>query len=301
MVGGTVRSRPAVVAGRVGFRIHGLLARFLYIAAIELAAVIILFDPKQHREALSSMTVGTDVHNYWQAWQGGLYHGSRLVYGAGVYLYSPAFAQLFYPLTVLDFTLVRILWAIPAVIGFWWLVRPAAVPYRIGLFAIGLASVATGNIEWLICVAVVLGMRYPGMWAIVLLTKVTPGLGLLWFAARNEWRALWIALGWTVAVVAVSFVLVPSLWFDWLDLLVRNATAVHPRYEGLIGLLPLRLIAAAAIIWIGARRNRPEALVLGLFLATPDINVTTFAMACVLPRLALADPVDADRSRGDVS
>ena len=32
-------------------------------------------------------------------------------------------------------------------------------------------------------------------WAFVLLTKVTPGMGLLWFVVRREWRALLIAYG----------------------------------------------------------------------------------------------------------
>ena len=44
-------------------------------------------------------------------------------------------------------------------------------------------------------VAIVLGFRWPFTWAFVLLTKVTPGVGLLWFAVRREWRSLAIALG----------------------------------------------------------------------------------------------------------
>ena len=50
------------------------------------------------------------------------------------------------------------------------------------------------------------GFRYPWTWGFVLLTKVTPGVGLLWFAVRREWRALAIALGVTGAIVAVSLV-----------------------------------------------------------------------------------------------
>ena len=52
-----------------------------------------------------------------------------------------------------------------------------------------------------------LGFRYPWTWGFVLLTKVTPGIGLLWFAVRREWRALAIALGVTGVIVAVSLVL----------------------------------------------------------------------------------------------
>ena len=67
-----------------------------------------------------------------------------------------------------------------------------------------------GNIHLLLAVAIVLGFRYPAAWAFVLLTKVTPGIGLLWFAARGEWRKLGIALGFTAAIVAVTFVFMPA-------------------------------------------------------------------------------------------
>ena len=45
--------------------------------------------------------------------------------------------------------------------------------------------------------AIALGFRYPAAWSFLLLTKVTPGIGLVWFAVRREWRPLAIALGFT--------------------------------------------------------------------------------------------------------
>ena len=67
-----------------------------------------------------------------------------------------------------------------------------------------------GNIHLWIAAAIALGFRYPWTWGFVLLTKVTPGVGLLWFAVRREWRALGIALGVTGAIVAVSLLLAAS-------------------------------------------------------------------------------------------
>ncbi len=49
-----------------------------------------------------------------------------------------------------------------------------------------------------------IGFRYPAAWSLILLTKITPGIGLLWFAVRREWRALAIALGATAAIASVS-------------------------------------------------------------------------------------------------
>ena len=45
-----------------------------------------------------------------------------------------------------------------------------------------------GNIHLLLGAVIVAGFRWPWLWALPLLTKVTPGVGLLWFALRREWR-----------------------------------------------------------------------------------------------------------------
>jgi len=42
----------------------------------------------------------------------------------------------------------------------------------------------------LLAVAIAVGFRYPAAWALVLITKVTPGIGLVWFAVRREWCPL---------------------------------------------------------------------------------------------------------------
>ena len=89
------------------------------------------------------------------------------------------------------------------------------------LFAVGVllaaAELAGGNISLLLAVAIVVGFRWPAAWALILLTKVSPGIGLLWFAVRREWRNLAIALGATAAVVAVSAVIMPGAWLEWLE------------------------------------------------------------------------------------
>ena len=56
------------------------------------------------------------------------------------------------------------------------------------------------NINLLIVAAVLIGFRHPWAWAFVALTKVTPGVGMLWFAVRREWRHFAIAAGATVAI-----------------------------------------------------------------------------------------------------
>ena len=59
----------------------------------------------------------------------------------------------------------------------------------------------------------------------------TAGIGLLWFAVRREWRPLGIALGTTLAISAVSFVLAPGLWTSWFDLLAGGGGTLCLRVE----------------------------------------------------------------------
>ncbi len=59
-----------------------------------------------------------------------------------------------------------------------------------------------GNIHLMLGAAIVLGFRYPAAWAFPILTKVTPGVGILWFAVRREWRPLFMAVAVTAAVAA---------------------------------------------------------------------------------------------------
>ncbi|MBA3778977.1 MAG: DUF2029 domain-containing protein [Chloroflexi bacterium] len=67
-----------------------------------------------------------------------------------------------------------------------------------------------GNINAFLGVVAVLSFRYPVLWAVPLLTKVTPGVGLIWFVVRREWRNLAIALGATALIAGISFLAAPQ-------------------------------------------------------------------------------------------
>jgi hypothetical protein len=205
------------------------------------------------------------------------------------YVYSPAFLQAVSPLT-------RLPWL--AFIGVWTAILLVAVRFLSGprLFAIGLClamiELVGGNISLLLAAAMVIGFRWPAAWAFVLLTKVTPGIGLLWFVVRREWRQLGIALGATGVVVAVSAVIMPGAWLEWLSLLVSLAGR-----DGTSAAVPvpflLRLpIAVAVVVW-GARTNRRWAVPVAGMLALPALWYGGLTM--LLAVIALRDP---DRNPG---
>ena len=226
---------------------------------------------------------GGDRLMYWSTVGQPLYHNA--VFTLADFLYSPAAAQALYPLSLLPWTVFWAIFALAGAVTFAWLLAPLGWALGPPLFLAVLPIAIDGNLEWLIALVVVFGFRVPGLWAIPLLTKVSPGVGLLWFAVRREWRPLAIALGTTVVVAGVSFVYAPSLWFDWFGMLRENAQS---RGEGW-SLLPIpliwRVVLAAVIIGWGARTDRRWTLLVGGMLARPDLLLAELAMLAALPRL----------------
>ena len=237
-----------------------------------------------------------DTHAYWAAPLDDLYGAARAG-GADAYLYAPAFAQALVPLKAMPWLVFAGSWllimavCLVAVAG-WWALLVAFVPFV-------LIELQAGNIHLLLALAVGLGLRYPSTWAFVLLTKPTLGVGLLWFVVRREWRQLAIALGSTVVVAAISFVIAPTAWSAWVDVLVANAgRPISPDYSGVIHIpLLLRLPVAAAIVVWGARTDRPWVLAVAATLALPILWVNGLALLLAIPLLIDRDEVRARVSR----
>lgn len=125
-----------------------------------------------------------------------------------------------------------------------------------------------GNIHLLMAAAIYLGMRYPVCWAFVLLSKVTPGVGLVWFAARREWRALAEALGATAVIVVLGMLIAPDLWMEWVrSLAIKAGLSVPTAFPPLVVRLPL----AALLAWYAGRTGRAWLVPVACFLGMPNI------------------------------
>jgi hypothetical protein len=112
-----------------------------------------------------------------------------------------------------------------------------------------------GNPQAIVAAAIVIGFRWPAAWAFVLLTKIGPGVGLLWFAVRGEWRNLAIAVGTTAAIVAVSVAVAPGMWVEFTRFAVSNAGVAPPVPVVPIPLFVRLPMSIALIVW-GARTDR---------------------------------------------
>lgn len=214
-----------------------------------------------------------DAKAYWSAARGDMY--AHPGFGTALaYYYAPAFQQLLAPILDLPF---------PAFLGIWYVLLGAALVYLSRwwlLFTLAVVFVIedmiTGNIQVFMALAIVAGFRYPATWAFILLTKVTPGVGLLWFVVRREWRNLAIALGATAVIAGVSFVFAPSLWFDWVATLRANA-GVDAAWPYFPFPLLVRLPAAAVVVTIGSLRGWRWSVPVAATLALPalwPVNMT---------------------------
>ncbi|HEV8281342.1 MAG TPA: glycosyltransferase 87 family protein [Candidatus Limnocylindrales bacterium] len=225
-----------------------------------------------------------DAHAYWAAPLNDLYGAARAG-GADAYLYAPAFAQALASFKALPWPVFAGLWllfmalCLVAIVGVWALLVAFIPPVLIELQA--------GNIHLPLALAIGLGLRYPSTWAFVLLTKPTLGIGLLWFIVRREWRQLTIALGTTALIAAVSFVVAPGAWVEWIDALIVNAGhPISPDYSGVIHIpLLLRLPVAAAIVIWGARTDRPWTVAVAATLALPILWINGLAVLLAAPLL----------------
>jgi hypothetical protein len=175
---------------------------------------------------------------------------------------------------------------------YWALVGRLALPLL--LFIPIPFEIVSGNVHLLIAAAIVAGFRYPAAWALPLLTKVTPGIGLIWFAARREWRSLAVALGTTAAIAAISVAVAPGSWSQWLAVLARDTSAPldTPGWYAPIPLL-IRLPVAAAVVAWGAVTSRRWTVPVAVTLALPILWLNGFAVLAAVPPLVVRDRAKA--------
>jgi hypothetical protein len=232
-----------------------------------------------------------DAHAYWAMWLHPFY---SLPPGAhDAYLYSPAFAQVLWPFTHLPWPVFSGLWMAILAAATVWLIAPLR-HWAVPVFLACVPAIITGNVYPLFAVVAVKGMRYPAAWAFPLLTKVAPGVGLVWFAARREWRRLGVALAATTGIVVASVIFAPGEWSNWVSFLAHQHRVARASANGISSLpapsLLVRLPVAVAVVAFAARTNRRWLLPIGMVLADPMSAWFAFLLLTAIPRLRRAEP-----------
>lgn len=250
--------RPTVVMLRVVFSMAGVALLLLVLAA-------------NHP--------GYDAYSYWSIDLHAIYARSQLSWVMGAFRYSPAAAHLLALLGLLPWG------AYYALLLVGMLLCLVALGGRLGLALLLIPSVVIevmfGNIDLFVAVALGFGLVAPPAWAFLLLTKGTPGIVVIWFAARHEWRELLLAVG-TAVVIALPFVvLAPSEWTDWLRASTQYASTAYGGSQ--IPALP-RVLAAGVLVAVGARLNWRWTIAAAGVLALPGLDVKSASAAlAILP------------------
>lgn len=199
------RRAIALGSARTSFRARALRDGLALAGLLFAAYLFVIVAP-------AARTVGFDAFAYWSV---NLEHPYRQVAGElGAFPYTPVAARAFAAASLLSWPAFWFAWMGVLLATAGWL------GWRGTLLVLAFPPVAVelyhGNIHLLLAAAIALGLRYPAAWAFILLTKVTPGVGLIWFAVRREWRNLGIALGVTAVLVAASLAVDARLWGEWI-------------------------------------------------------------------------------------
>lgn len=233
--------------------------------AIAVAGILIGVFPYGERHPVWG-TLG-DASAYWTAsrssnpydWQPGM----------AEFRYSPAFLWLIAPISWLPWNLFALVWvALHLAVVAWF-----RAPWLLA-FPPVVDDIVRGNISLFLAAMIVVSFRYSAVWAFGLLTKVTPGIGVLWHLARQEWRNLTIALVVTAAVVVVGVLVDRALWLAWVESIGVNG--VHEVNQ--VVPLPFRLIAAAVIGLVAGVRGEPRWMAVGVAVAMPTLWLSSLAV-----------------------
>jgi hypothetical protein len=236
---------------------------------------------------------------YWLAGQhvaGGqpVYATGEVAFAPYAYHYPPPLAQALAPLTLVVSTLVYlVIYRGLELLATWDLAGRRMLPM---LALIAFVPVAVElrfeNVHLFMALGIVLGLRrWPWLFAVGAVVKLSPGLGIVYLALRRRWRDAVVASIVGLAIVGASSVIDPGLWRAWMDAVLGRADMIGN------SLVPVpyavRAVAGLALTVAGGligRRRGELLLVAGITLASPGLALNGFAVLAAMLPIWLSGP-----------
>lgn len=161
-----------------------------------------------------------------------------------------------------------------------WLLAPLGWRRGLTIAPFFSTELLLGNIYVFFAGVLVLAVvRMPGVLALPILTKISPGVVAIWFLVRHEWRGATQLAGVTALVIAISASVAPSAWVTWVRFLEDSA-------PGRGGAIALRLTAAVIMVIWAANSGRAWVLAPAVVLASPILGgFGPFSVLAAVPRL----------------
>jgi hypothetical protein len=279
----TVRS-PALPAVKALVRLRAFYARPRVRAILALAAAAYLVVRWYLLLTSADPLLGVDALTYWSAPYDNPYAGPQLGL-PGAYLYPPPFIQVLAPVRLLPWELFHALWAALGFVALTFLVGPMGAALAVTFLPFVYRDLLIGNIHLMLAATLVIGLRWPAAWVFPILTKVTPGIGVAWYAVRRQWRQLAVALALPAVIAAVSFVATPQLWIDWVSRMRGDTGTAGSAY---LVIFAARLGVALAVVGVAAAARRPSLVPIAVLLSLPILwpDSLSLLLAC-FPLMAL--------------
>jgi hypothetical protein len=244
--------------------------------------------------ATNRWAVPSDEHAYWLASQRllhgqPLYDPSATIVTPYAYWYPPVLAQILAPVAaVLPSEAFTAVWTVLILVCIWFLGGRTLLG---GLALIAFLPVAVElwfrNIHLVLAVMVVLGLRrWPALFAVGASIKLAPGLGIVYLAARGRWRDAGLAMAVGVAILAVSVVLSPDAWRQFIEILTARGAGEANGFLAVPYFVRALVGVALAIV---AGRLRPALgeplLVVAVTVALPTLWFTALSMLAAIAGL----------------
>ena len=199
--------------------------------------------------AVTRWGVPSDEFAYWLAGKRlsagePLYDPTALPGTPYAYFYPPPIAQVLAPFTAVVPDRVYVaLWTLLLVACLWWLAgRQILVALALVAFIPVAVELWYRNIHLVLAVLIVLGLRRSSVWLVVAAAiKGAPGLGLIYFLVARRYRDALVMGVAGLAALAVSVLISPSAWRQFLDVIVADAAGVGA------SILPIPFAVRAAV------------------------------------------------------
>jgi hypothetical protein len=156
------------------------------------------------------------------------------------------------------------------------------------------------NVNLLMALGIVYALgRWPWLFAVGALVKVSPGLGIIYLALRRRWRDAIISSVVGIVIVAVSYAIDPGLWRAFLGAIGDRASitgnSLLPFPYAVRAVAGLGLTIAGGII---GRRRGELLLVAGMTIANPNLALNGFAVLAAAVPIWRAGPGGIGASGG---
>ncbi len=216
-----------------------------------------------------------------------LYDPTATVVTPYAYRYPPPLAQFLVPFAlVMSPAIFTATWTVLLMGCLYWLAgRDIWVMLALIAFPPVAVELWYRNVHLILAVLLVLGIRrWSGFYVIGASIKFAPALGIAYLAVRRRWREASIAVGIGLAILAVSYVLSPAAWAQFVDITASRGALDESGFVAIPYAVRLAAGLALAVVagLMASRRWGEAVLIVAVTIALPTLWFTALSTLSAL-------------------